>query len=55
MPWVEKIADKLPSWKAALMNRAGRATCHSSEICALSYSGVYPGRYQCPQVVYQID
>jgi len=26
MPWVEKIADKLPSWKAALMNRAGRAT-----------------------------
>lgn len=26
MPWVEKIADKLPSWKASLMNRAGRAT-----------------------------
>lgn len=26
MPWVEKIADKLPCWKAALMNRAGRAT-----------------------------
>ena len=26
MPWAEKIADKLPSWKAALMNRAGHAT-----------------------------
>lgn len=26
MPWVEKITDKLPSWKAALMNWAGRAT-----------------------------
>jgi len=26
MPWIEKIADKLPCWKAALMNRAGRAT-----------------------------
>ena len=27
----------------------------TSEICALSYSGVSPGRYQCPNVVYQID
>lgn len=26
MPQIEKIADKLPGWKAALMNRAGRAT-----------------------------
>jgi len=26
MPWVEKIADKLPGWKASLLNRAGRAT-----------------------------
>lgn len=26
MPWVEKIGDKLPSWKANLMNTAGRAT-----------------------------
>lgn len=26
MPWVEKIAEKLPGWKAALMNRAGRVT-----------------------------
>jgi hypothetical protein len=26
LPWVEKIADKLPSWKASLMNRAGRDT-----------------------------
>jgi hypothetical protein len=25
MPWIEKIADKLPGWKAALMNKAGRA------------------------------
>jgi hypothetical protein len=26
MPWIEKNADMLPGWKAALMNRAGRAT-----------------------------
>jgi hypothetical protein len=26
MPWIEKIADKLPGWKAGLMNKAGRAT-----------------------------
>jgi hypothetical protein len=26
MPWIEKIADKLPGWKAALMNKAGRTT-----------------------------
>ena len=26
MPWVEKIGNKLPSWKANLMNMAGRAT-----------------------------
>lgn len=25
MTWIEKIADKLPSWKASLMNKAGRA------------------------------
>lgn len=24
-PWIEKIGDKLPSWKASLMNMAGRA------------------------------
>jgi hypothetical protein len=26
MPWIEKIADKLPGWKVALMNKACRAT-----------------------------
>jgi hypothetical protein len=26
MPWIEKIADKLPGWKAGLMNKAGQAT-----------------------------
>ena len=26
MPWIEKIANKLPGWKATLMNRAGRIT-----------------------------
>jgi len=26
MPWIEKVADKLPGWKAVLMNRAGRIT-----------------------------
>jgi hypothetical protein len=26
IPWVEKIAVKLPTWKGTLMNRAGRAT-----------------------------
>ena len=26
MPWIEKIADKLPGWKAVLLNRAGRIT-----------------------------
>jgi hypothetical protein len=26
MPWVERIGDNLPSWKANLMNIAGRAT-----------------------------
>jgi hypothetical protein len=24
--WVEKIADQLPSWKASLLNLAGRMT-----------------------------
>lgn len=27
MPWIENIGDKLPGWKATLMNMAGRATC----------------------------
>jgi hypothetical protein len=26
MPWIEKIADKLPGWKAGLMNRVGHVT-----------------------------
>jgi hypothetical protein len=26
MPWIEKVADKLPGWKADLMNRAGHVT-----------------------------
>jgi len=26
MPWIEKIANKLPDWKATLMNTAGRIT-----------------------------
>jgi hypothetical protein len=25
MPWIEKVADKIPGWKANLVNRAGRA------------------------------
>lgn len=25
LPWIEKVGDKLPSWKANLMNMAGRA------------------------------
>ena len=38
MPWIEKIADKLPCWKAALMNRAGRATLVQ---CVLSAMPIY--------------
>jgi hypothetical protein len=26
LPWFEKVADKLPGWKASQMNRAGRVT-----------------------------
>jgi hypothetical protein len=26
LPWIEKVADKLPGWKASQMNRAGRVT-----------------------------
>lgn len=26
MPWIKKIVDKLPGWKAGLMNKARRAT-----------------------------
>jgi hypothetical protein len=26
MPWIEKIVDKLPGWKAGLTNKVGRAT-----------------------------
>jgi hypothetical protein len=26
MPWIEKIRNKLPRWKASLMNMAGRTT-----------------------------
>jgi hypothetical protein len=36
MPWIEKIADKLPCWKAALMNRAGRATLVQAVLSAMS-------------------
>jgi len=25
MPWIEKVADRLPSWKASLLSKAGRA------------------------------
>jgi hypothetical protein len=35
MPWIEKIADKLPCWKAALMNRAGRATLVQAVLSAM--------------------
>jgi len=24
--WIEKVGDKLPGWKASLMNMAGRVT-----------------------------
>jgi len=26
LPWIDKVADKLPGWQAALMNTAGRIT-----------------------------
>jgi hypothetical protein len=26
MPWIEKIGNKLPGWKATLMNMVGRTT-----------------------------
>jgi hypothetical protein len=26
MPWIEKIGNKLPRWKAIVMNMAGRIT-----------------------------
>ena len=35
LPWVERIGDKLPSWKANLMNMAGRATWVQFVISAL--------------------
>ena len=35
LPWVESIGDKLPSWKANLMNMAGRATWVRFVISAL--------------------
>jgi len=35
LPWVERIGDKLPSWKANLMNMAGRATWVRFVISAL--------------------
>jgi hypothetical protein len=35
MPWIEKIADKLPCWKAALMNKAGRATLVQAVLSAM--------------------
>jgi hypothetical protein len=38
MPQIEKIADKLPCWKVALMNRAGRATLVQ---CVLSAMPIY--------------
>jgi len=38
MPWIEKIADKLPWWKATLLNRAGRATL---VWCVLSAMPIY--------------
>jgi len=35
LPWVERIGDKLPSWKANLMNMAGRANWVRFVISAL--------------------
>jgi hypothetical protein len=35
LPWVERIGDKLPSWKANLMNMAGRAVWVRYVISAL--------------------
>lgn len=46
MPWVEKIGDKLPGWKARLMNMAGRATW--GQICTLCLANPCVDRSKCP-------
>lgn len=35
LEWVEKIADRLPSWKASLLNLAGRTTLVKSVLSAI--------------------
>jgi hypothetical protein len=34
-PWIEKIANKLPGWKAGLLNLAGRITLVKSVMSAI--------------------
>lgn len=59
MPWVEKIAEKLPGWKAALMNRAGRVTLVRFVLSPMPIyffskknADLFDDRYQRPQVVH---
>lgn len=35
LPWIEKVGDKLPGWKASLMNMAGRAVWVRAVLSAL--------------------
>jgi hypothetical protein len=35
LDWVEKIADRLPNWKANLLNLAGRTTLVKSVLSAI--------------------
>ena len=50
LPWIEKIADKLPGWKAILMNRAGRITMVRFVLSAMPIYLLIA--HQCPKMVY---
>lgn len=43
--WIEKIGNKLPGWKVALMNMAGRVTWVH---CSFSSTNLCSHRHQCP-------
>jgi hypothetical protein len=41
MPWIEKVADKLPGWKEKLMNRVGWAVMVRFVLSAICWNLVH--------------
>lgn len=50
IPWIEKIANKLPGWKASLMNMSGRAVLVRFVLTAIPL--ILASRHQGPKMVH---